>query len=82
MRSLLLMVACVLLAGCASTPVPVTDLRPITPITLSCKDTPETREQINKLNSVVDSLKTGRRRVYGDDCPPAPKDSQQQKPTS
>jgi hypothetical protein len=79
MRTLPLL--CVLLAGCASTPVPVTDLRPIKPITMSCKDTPATREQINKLNSVLDSLKTGRRRVYGDDCPPT-SDSPPQKPTS
>jgi hypothetical protein len=55
--------------------VPVTDLRPFKPISSSCVDTSETRREIRAHNSVLASLKTGRKVVYSDPCPP-------EKPTS
>jgi hypothetical protein len=48
--------------------VPVTDLRPFRPISSSCVDTAETRKEIRAHNSVLDSLKTGRKVVYEDPC--------------
>jgi len=48
--------------------VPVTDLRPWRPITYSCADTAETRRQIVAHNSVLDTLRRGRKVVYRDDC--------------
>ena len=63
-------------AGCATpTSVPVSDLRSFRPITLSCADTAATRKQIVAHNSVLDTLKRGKKVVYADDCPQA-------KPTS
>ena len=63
-------------AGCAqNTPVPVSDVRAFKPITMSCRDTVATRAQIVAHNSVLDSLKSGKRVVYSDDCP-------KEKPTS
>jgi hypothetical protein len=63
--------------GCAqSTPALISDVRWAKNITLSCKDTPATRVQIIAHNSVLDTLKSGRRVVYKDDCPPV------EKPTS
>jgi len=55
--------------------VPVTDLRPFKPISSSCVDTVETRKEIRAHNSVLASLKTGKRVVYSDPCP-------ENKPTS
>lgn len=56
-------------AGCATpTVAPVTDLRPFKPITLSCADTATTRKQVVAHNSVLDSLKKGKKVVYSDDC--------------
>jgi hypothetical protein len=49
--------------------VPVTDLRPFKPISSSCVDTAETRKEIRAHNSVLASLKTGRKVVYSDPCP-------------
>jgi hypothetical protein len=49
--------------------VPVTDLRPFKPISSSCVDTAETRKEIRAHNSVLESLKTGRKVVYSDPCP-------------
>lgn len=69
-----------LLAGC-ETPTaatPVTNLKPFQPIRWECKDTPETRKQILAHNSVLQTLKTGKRTVYSDDCEqpkPQPKTS-------
>jgi hypothetical protein len=64
------------LAGCSEVrEVPVTDLRPFRPISSSCVDTAETRKEIRAHNSVLASLKTGKRVVYSDPCPP-------EKPTS
>jgi hypothetical protein len=64
------------LAGCSEVrEVPVTDLRPFKPISSSCVDTAETRKEIRAHNSVLDSLKTGRKVVYADGCP-------ESKPTS
>jgi hypothetical protein len=48
--------------------IPVTDLRPFKPISSSCVDTAETRKEIRAHNSVLDSLKTGRKVVYEDPC--------------
>jgi hypothetical protein len=62
--------------GCSEVrEVPVTDLRPFRPISSSCVDTAETRKEIRAHNSVLASLKTGKRVVYSDPCPP-------EKPTS
>jgi hypothetical protein len=49
--------------------VPVTDLRPFRPISSSCVDTAETRREIRAHNSVLASLKSGKRVVYSDPCP-------------
>jgi hypothetical protein len=49
--------------------VPVSDLRPFKPISSSCVDTAETRKEIRAHNSVLESLKTGRKVVYSDPCP-------------
>jgi hypothetical protein len=58
------------LAGCSEVrEVPVTDLRPFRPISSSCVDTAETRKEIRAHNSVLASLKTGKRVVYSDPCP-------------
>jgi hypothetical protein len=57
------------LAGCSEVrEVPVTDLRPFKPISSSCVDTAETRREIRAHNSVLESLKTGKRVVYSDSC--------------
>ena len=59
-----------LVSGGCATPINVsTDLRPFKPITLSCADTASTRKQIVAHNSVLDTLKRGKRTVYADDCP-------------
>ena len=55
--------------------VPIVDLRPWKPISSSCVDTAETRKEIRAHNSVLASLKTGKRVAYSDPCPP-------EKPTS
>lgn len=58
------------LAGCSEVrEVPVTDLRPFKPISSSCDDTAETRKEIRAHNSVLASLKSGKRVVYSDPCP-------------
>jgi hypothetical protein len=58
------------LAGCSEVrEVPVTDLRPFRPISSSCVDTAETRREIRAHNSVLASLKSGKRVVYSDPCP-------------
>ena len=49
--------------------VPVSDLRSFKPISWRCADTPETRKQVVAHNSVLASLKSGRKTVYSDDCP-------------
>lgn len=68
-----------LLAGCETpTAVTVTNLKPFRPIGFECKDTPETRKQILAHNSVLATLKSGKRTVYSDDCveqKPQPKTS-------
>ena len=73
MRRLLTLCAMPLLAasaGCATpTVVPVTDARPFRIIKASCRDTPETRKQVDQHNSVLDTLRSGKRVVYKDDCP-------------
>lgn len=57
-------------AGCSEVrEVPVTDLRPFKPISSSCVDTAETRREIRAHNSVLASLKSGKRVVYSDPCP-------------
>jgi hypothetical protein len=57
-------------AGCSEVrEVPVTDLRPFRPISSSCVDTAETRREVRAHNSVLESLKTGRKVVYSDPCP-------------
>ena len=57
-------------AGCSEVrEVPVTDLRPFKPISSSCQDTEQTRKEIRAHNSVLDSLKKGRKVVYSDPCP-------------
>lgn len=64
-------------SGCAQMrEIPVTDLRPWKPIKASCADTQETRDQVRAHNSVLDSLKSGKKVVYRDDC------KQEAKPTS
>jgi hypothetical protein len=57
-------------AGCSEVrEVPIVDLRPWKPISSSCVDTAETRREIRAHNSVLASLKTGRKVVYSDPCP-------------
>jgi hypothetical protein len=59
------------LAGCAiptSALTPSASLRAFRAITWSCADTQETRRQVLAHNSVYDTLRTGRRTVYADDC--------------
>jgi len=57
-------------AGCSEVrEVPVTDLRPFKPISSSCADTEQTRKEIRAHNSVLASLKSGKRVVYSDPCP-------------
>jgi hypothetical protein len=65
----LIVASALLLGACSQTVVPVSDIRPFRPITMSCKDTPDTRTQIVRHNSVLDSLKSGKDVVYRDDCP-------------
>lgn len=56
-------------AGCAAnTSAPATDLRPWRPITYSCKDTKETRQQILAHDSVYDSLANGGKVINRDKC--------------
>jgi len=62
--------------GCATQTVAVSDVRSFKPLTWSCKDTETTRKGIAAHNSVLESLKSGKRIVYKDDCP------QEAKPTS
>ena len=70
MASPILMLAA--LNGCGEAKqIPVVDLRPWKPISTSCADTPETRTQVVAHNSVLDSLKSGRKVVYADPCPKA-----------
>jgi hypothetical protein len=58
------------LAGCSEVrEVPIVDLRPWKPISSSCVDTAETRREIRAHNSVLASLKSGKRVVYSDPCP-------------
>lgn len=69
-----------LLIGCAQNTkeVPISDVRPWRPISYSCVDSKETRRQVIAHNSVYDTLKGGRKVVYGDTCPekaPPPKTS-------
>lgn len=70
-----------LLGACEIPPkekVPVTNLRPFKPIEWSCQDTKETRAQVIAHNSVLATLKTGKKTLYSDDCPeqkPQPKTS-------
>jgi hypothetical protein len=60
-------------AGCSEVrEVPVTDLRPFKPISSSCVDTAETRREIRAHNSVLASLKSGKRVVYSDPCTEKP----------
>jgi hypothetical protein len=63
-------------AGCATQTVAVSDVRSFKPLTWSCKDTAQTRAGVVAHNSVLESLKSGKRIVYKDDCP------QEAKPTS
>lgn len=64
------------LAACSEVrEIPVTDLRPFKPITASCADEAETRKQIRDHNGVYESLRTKKKVVFRDDCPPG-------KPTS
>lgn len=59
-------------SGCAgqTVPVPVSDVRPFKPIPWTCETASgEARRGIVAHNSVYDSLKTGRKVVYADDCP-------------
>lgn len=70
MRMAIALLLGVTLAGCSEVrEVPVTDLRPFKPISSSCDDTAETRKEIRAHNSVLASLKTGKRVVYSDPCP-------------
>ncbi len=70
-----------LLAGCEtpqSEKPPVTNLKPFKAIGWDCKDTPETRKQVIAHNSVLATLKSGKKTVYADDCveqKPQPKTS-------
>lgn len=63
----------VMLAGCGTVTSVQTDtsLRSFRPITMSCKDTPETRKQVTAHNSAYDTLKTGKVVAYKDSCPKA-----------
>lgn len=71
----LILASALLLGACSQTVVPVSDVRPFRPIVTSCKDTAETRRQVIRHNSVLDSIKAGKDVVYGDDCPaPVKKD--------
>lgn len=56
-------------SGCAAEKVPVTNLGPFEPIRYSCVDTTDTRKAIRKHNSTYDSLKSGKKVIYADDCP-------------
>ena len=57
------------LTGCATNPVPVSDLRAFKPIRWSCETaTGDTRAQILKHNSVYATLSSGRRTTYADKC--------------
>ena len=61
------------LAGCSEVrEVPIVDLRPWKPISSSCGDTAETRKEIRAHNSVLASLKSGKRVVYSDPCTEKP----------
>lgn len=76
MRPIAIAVLALGLAGCSGgvvVPVPVSDVRPFKPITLSCQDTAPTRQQIIAHNSVYDTLKSGHKIVYKDDCVEHPK---------
>ena len=59
---------CGTLIGGKTEVVPVADTRPFKIIKASCKDTPETRKQVDQHNSVLDTLRSGKRVVYKDDC--------------
>ncbi len=63
------------LGGCATNTNVRTDtsLRSFRTITLSCKDTPETRKQILAHDSAFDTLKSGKVVAYKDTCQEAPK---------
>jgi hypothetical protein len=64
------MLAGIAISACSEVrEVPVTDLRPFRPISSSCVDTAETRKEIRAHNSVLASLKSGKRVVYSDPCP-------------
>ncbi len=70
MRPLLALTITCALGACSEVrEVPVTDLRPFRPISSSCDDTSETRKEVRAHNSVLASLKTGKRVVYSDPCP-------------
>lgn len=58
-------------AGCETQPkeIPTTNLKPFKPIGWSCQDTKETRQQVIAHNSVLATLKSGKKTVYSDDCP-------------
>ena len=62
--------------GCVPEPTFVgkIDTRSFRNISMSCKDTPKTRQQIDEHNSVLDTLKSGKAVVYKNDCdkPKAP----------
>ncbi len=60
---------CALSACAEPEKVPVTNLGPFRPISSSCADTAQTRKEIRQHNSVLDSLKTGKKVVYADKCP-------------
>jgi hypothetical protein len=69
-RTLAVMLAGIAISACSEVrEVPVTDLRPFRPISSSCVDTAETRKEIRAHNSVLASLKSGKRVVYSDPCP-------------
>ena len=70
MRAAIALLLVFALAGCSEVrEVPVTDLRPFRPISSSCADTEQTRKEVRAHNSVLDSLKTGRKVIYSDPCP-------------
>ena len=56
-------------AGCATQTVAVSDVRSFKPIGWSCQDTVTTRKEVVAHNSVLASLKSGKKVVYSDDCP-------------
>ena len=61
---------CLFLPGCATPTVPVSDLRSFKPIRWSCETASgEARAGIIAHNSVLASLKGGKKVVYADDCP-------------